>query len=132
MRHVGVQAGRVMGVRRLQNRDRVLRVARAHGTRVAAEWAGISAKTVVQLRKEVDGYDRGRGHPTKAELAAEAPRPTCSCPRCAVMFSPKVEQMLRERYSTTTISRVLDVPLADVRAKAADMRRRRQAWQAVA
>lgn len=122
----------MIGVRRLQNRDRVLRVARAHGTRVAAEWAGVGTAAVVKLRKEIDGYDSGRGHPTKAELAAEAPRPSCSCPRCSVMFSPKVEQMLRERYSTTTIARVLDVPLADVRAKAAEMRQRRSSWTAVA
>lgn len=62
--------------------DDILAVARVHGTRVAAEWAGVSPSTVVKLRREVDGYDRGRGHPTRAEIAAMAPRLDCGCGRC--------------------------------------------------
>lgn len=60
----------------------VLAVARAHGTVPAAEWSGLSRDQVVALRKRHDGYSRGRGHPTVAEIAAMAPRHSCDCPRC--------------------------------------------------
>jgi len=59
-----------------------LEVARAHGTRIAAEYTGLNPKVVVRLRQQHDGYDRGRGHPTLAEMAAMAPRLDCSCFRC--------------------------------------------------
>lgn len=64
------------------DRDAILEVARAHGTTVAAEWAGVSTSFVRDLRKRVDGYDRGRGHPDLLEIAARAPRPDCWCKRC--------------------------------------------------
>lgn len=62
--------------------DAVLTIARAHGTPPAAEWAGTTPATVVRLRKLHDGYDRGRGHPTAAELEARQPRRDCPCPMC--------------------------------------------------
>ena len=60
----------------------VLAVARAHGTVPAVDWSGLSRDQVVALRKRHDGYSRGRGHPTVAEIAAMAPRHACDCPRC--------------------------------------------------
>lgn len=62
--------------------DAVLTVARAHGTNVAAEWGNVTTHLVVKLRQTRDGYFRGAGHPTKAEIAARAPRLSCPCPRC--------------------------------------------------
>jgi RNA polymerase sigma factor (sigma-70 family) len=70
-----------VGRRRL-DAELVLAVARAHGTTPAVEWAQSSTSTVVQLRRDVDGYTRGRGHPTRAEMEARAPRPDCDCPMC--------------------------------------------------
>jgi hypothetical protein len=64
--------------------ERVLEVARAHGTAVAASWSGWSDTKVRVLRQRVDGYDRGRGHPTRAEIEAMAPSWECSCTRCIV------------------------------------------------
>jgi WhiB family redox-sensing transcriptional regulator len=65
------------------DRERVaLDVARAHGTRVAHEVTGVPKYTIVRLRKQRDGYDRGRGRPTRAEMAAEAPRLDCGCVLC--------------------------------------------------
>lgn len=64
------------------DRDAILEVARAHGTTVAAEWSGVSKSFVCDLRKRVDGYDRGRGRPNLLEIAAQAPRPDCWCRRC--------------------------------------------------
>lgn len=65
-----------------EQRAQALEVARAHGTTVAARWAGVATATMVQLRKRVDGYDRGRGHPTLEETRAMAVRDDCQCPRC--------------------------------------------------
>ena len=64
--------------------QRVLEVARAHGTVVAADWSGWSRSRVVELRRRVDGYDRGRGHPSTAEIAQRRPRRDCPCTRCVV------------------------------------------------
>lgn len=58
--------------------DGILAVARAHGTTRAAEFYGVFVRTVQRL----DGYDRGRGHPSAAEVALYAPRSTCFCPMC--------------------------------------------------
>lgn len=60
----------------------VLAVARAHGTKVASRWSGWSRSRVVRARQLRDGYKRGRGHPSVAELAREAPRPSCRCGYC--------------------------------------------------
>lgn len=54
--------------------EEVLAVARAHSTIVAARWAGWSRSRVVHARQTHDGYKRGRGHPSREELAREAPR----------------------------------------------------------
>lgn len=62
--------------------DAILKVARRHGTGVAAEWANVGRHTVAKLRREHDGYVRGQGHPSKAEIAARAPSLSCLCPRC--------------------------------------------------
>lgn len=62
--------------------DRVLEVARRHGTTVAATWAGWSTSSVLRLRQMIDGYDRGRGRPSRAEMAAMAPSLHCPCARC--------------------------------------------------
>lgn len=59
-----------------------LDVARAHGTGVAVEFTGVSDKTIVRLRKVHDDYDRGRGRPSRAEMAAMSPRLDCDCFRC--------------------------------------------------
>lgn len=67
--------------------DDVLAVAREHGTMVAAAWSGWSRARVVRLRRELDGYTRGRGHPTKAEMAAMLPRLDGSCLWCAEVRS---------------------------------------------
>lgn len=61
----------------------VLQVARAHGTTVAADWSGCSREQVLTLRKRHDGYRRGRGHPTTAEIERAKPRHSCPCARCA-------------------------------------------------
>lgn len=57
-------------------------VARAHGTRVAVEFTGLTDSVVRRLRREHDGYDRGRGRPSRAEMEAMRPRLTCTCPYC--------------------------------------------------
>lgn len=64
--------------------ERVVEVARAHGTVAAADWSGWSRHRVVELRKRLDGYDRGRGHPTVEEIAARRPRHDCPCTMCVV------------------------------------------------
>lgn len=80
--------------------EQVLQVAREHGTRIAAVWSGRSASTVRALRQRVDGYDRGRGHPSKAEMAAMAARWDCPCPRCADLRSEEARRSsLRHRSS---------------------------------
>jgi hypothetical protein len=63
--------------------DDVLKVARNHGTRVAAEWSGWLPARVLYFRKKVDGYDRGRGRPSRAEMQAERPRMKCRCGFCS-------------------------------------------------
>ncbi len=62
--------------------EEVLAVARAHSTIVAARWAGWSRSRVVHARQVHDGYKRGRGHPSREELAREAPRSLCRCRFC--------------------------------------------------
>lgn len=66
----------------VEQQEQALEVARAHGTTVAAQWAGVEPATVLRLRQRVDGYERGRGRPTRAEMQATAVRDDCSCPRC--------------------------------------------------
>lgn len=73
----------------------VLEVARRHGTSIAAAWAGLSSGTVVSLRKRVDGYDRGRGHPTRAEIEAAKPSLTCDCGRC---IDWRADEAIRSAY----------------------------------
>lgn len=60
----------------------VLSVARRHGTDVAAVWSGRTRFAVVALRRRTDGYSRGRGHPTAAEMEAAKPSKSCPCRRC--------------------------------------------------
>lgn len=62
--------------------DSALVVARAHGTAPAAEYFGLSRSSIVSHRRRVDGYDRGRGHPSTAEMALYPPRSTCFCAMC--------------------------------------------------
>lgn len=62
--------------------DALLAVARAHGTAPAAEFFSVSPSTVRMWRQRRDGYDRGLGHPSAAELAQYEPRSTCFCPMC--------------------------------------------------
>lgn len=62
--------------------DEVLEVARVHGTLAAMTWSSWSRSRVVALRQRVDGYDRGRGRSTRAELEAAKVREDCDCPRC--------------------------------------------------
>jgi hypothetical protein len=64
----------------------VLECALAHSTRVAAAHAGWSISRVRALRAR-HGHNRGRGHPSAAELEREAPRITCPCRRCAAWRS---------------------------------------------
>ena len=70
------------GTGKLDVQTTILDIARRHGTRVAADWANVSTNTVVALRKKHDGYERGRGHPTKAEMDATLPAIDCPCVRC--------------------------------------------------
>lgn len=67
----------------LTEEERVLEVARLHGTLVASLWSGWSRHRVVSLRRRVDGYARGRGAPSVDELRAARPSLTCPCGRCA-------------------------------------------------
>lgn len=59
----------------------VLACALAHSTRVAAEQAGWTVERVRKLRARA-GHNRGRGHPSTAELEAEHPRLACACRLC--------------------------------------------------
>lgn len=95
--------------------DDVLDVARAHGTRVAAEWSGWSRARIVKLRQTIDGYTRGRGHPNAAELAAMAPRLDCPCLRCVDLREAEAAASNRRWASLVQmLERVaLDVPLED-------------------
>ena len=70
------------GTVRLDLHQVALDVARAHGTTIAADFTGLSPSVIVRLRKIHDGYDRGRGRPTRAEMAAMPPRLNCTCIRC--------------------------------------------------
>jgi WhiB family redox-sensing transcriptional regulator len=63
--------------------DDILHVARRHGTQVAAEWGRVTRFTAARLRRDRDGYVRGLGAPTMAEIEARAPSVSCPCPRCA-------------------------------------------------
>lgn len=74
----------------------LLDVARAHGTLIAATWGGVSRSRVVALRRAVDGYSRGRGHPSRAEMDAMALRRGCECPRCREHFA-RAEELDRRR-----------------------------------
>lgn len=73
----------------------VLEVARAHGTAVAAEWSGFSHGMVLALRKR-NGYSRGRGRPSLAELEAAKPSMSCPCQRCADWRAVGDERARRE------------------------------------
>lgn len=85
--------------------ERVLEVARRHGTTAAAEWAGWSTSRVRALRRRVGDTLRGRGHPTRAEIEAAKPRLDCDCTRCACWRS---EQASAGNHRHGSISRLLD------------------------
>lgn len=80
--------------------DRVLEVARAHGTLVAMLWSGWSRRRVVSLRQRVDGYSRGRGRPTREELEAARPSLTCPCGRCADLRTSEVTRSSSRHAAT--------------------------------
>lgn len=92
--------GTVRNHDRLLGDDDVLAVARAHGTTVAAGWSGRGRSTVLRLRQEVDGYVRGRGHPTRAEMDRFAPRMHCPCLMC-VEFRDAEAHRSAMRYAGT-------------------------------
>lgn len=66
-----------------QERRDLIHIAQRHGTTAAADWIGASTNTIRTLRKAHDPtYTRGRGAPTRDELARSKPDPTCNCARC--------------------------------------------------
>lgn len=103
----------------------VLHVARAHGTAVAADWSGRSRSYVVRLRKDFDGYDRGRGRSSLAEIAAMAPRLSCTCPRCVEW---RAEEMSRSNHRHASTAGGLDDPDPSWRAQAACSGRDPKLW----
>lgn len=66
--------------------DDVIECAVAHSTRVAATHSGWSITRVRNARSR-RGHNRGRGHPSTAELEREEPRVACPCRRCAAWRS---------------------------------------------
>lgn len=78
-------------------------VAQRHGTTIAAEWLGISTFTMRSIRHELDpDYQRGRGHPTKAEIEAAKPNQFCPCQRCRGHYRTlriKTRHELERRYT---------------------------------
>lgn len=79
-RHLGI------AVKPFPSAAEVLAVAREHGTTAATLWSGRSQRYVASLRRKVDGYQPGRGRPTKAEAERGAPRHDCKCPQCVEVF----------------------------------------------
>lgn len=78
----------------------VLAVARAHGTPIAAEWSGWTTHRIIELRRTADGYDRGRGRPSLAELEARSFRWDCPCPRCIANRGTEARHLNKQWAST--------------------------------
>lgn len=101
----------------------VLAVARKHGTTVAAMWSGRSTATVAELRKRHDGYERGRGRPSVAELEAWRETPDCRCPKH--LGVERTNQVLRDLfdqgYGSGTIGRHIGLTAAEVRQRIRDL-----------
>lgn len=124
--------------------ERVLEVARAHGTVAAADWSGWSRPRVVELRKRVDGYDRGRGHPSIEEVAARSPRDGCSCTMCVEWRWQRITRLARldeanatptlvdtdARWMADALCRGADVDLWFPRTKKSGIAEPVEAWQA--
>ncbi|QXC59348.1 WhiB family transcriptional regulator [Aquihabitans sp. G128] len=89
--------------------EQALQVARAHGTTVAAIWSGRSTSAVRRLRQEVDGYDRGPGRPSLAEMAAMGVRWECPCPRCAEHRSQEATRSAFRHNATRVKVSLVDV-----------------------
>lgn len=63
-----------------------VRVYDGHGTTVAAAWIGAGTATVRAWVAESGRVLPGRGHPSRAELARQPPRPDCDCPMCVAVL----------------------------------------------
>ena len=66
---------------KITDRD-VADVVRAHSVSVAVKWSGRKDGTVRNIAKRLDGYSRGRGRPSTAELERMPARPDCFCRFC--------------------------------------------------
>lgn len=106
--------------------DEVVAVAVAHGTPVAARWAGLTPSWVRDLRRRA-GHSVDRGRPTAAELARAARRPGCPCGYCTGpldqpddVATPEQRARIRDldaqRYTPATIARILTLDPAVVDA----------------
>lgn len=77
-----------------------LAVAREHGTIVAAEFSGLLPDVIRRYRRRVDGYQRGPGAPSTAELAERAARLDCPCPRCTALRSDEATRSSHAHRAT--------------------------------